>query len=194
MPYITVLVLYLLDVLGGNVEGLVVEGGHDPILGPVLGGQVDRLPGLGLTHLDLLSLGNLHKPHAPGLNLGQAGPSLGLAVGLVGDVDDLLHLLSRHGLRGSLHLGNVAHPLPRILDNAPDCLLFTLAARLFVSFSMFGQIGAVCELFATLFTQIRSLARMKPHVFSQGPRFSKSLLADLTRKRFLSLVPPQMSL
>ena len=94
MPYISVLVLYLLDVLGGDVEGLVVEGGHDPILGPVLGGQVDRLSGLGLAHLDLLGLGDLHEPHAPGLHLGQAGPSLGLAVGLVGDVDDLLHLLS----------------------------------------------------------------------------------------------------
>ena len=187
------LVLNLLDVLGGEVEGLVVEGCHDPVLGSVLGRQVDRLPSLGLGHLDLLGLGDLDKPHGPGLNLGEARPGLGLAV-LVGDVDDLFHLLSRYRLRSCLHLGDVSHLLSRILDYAPDCLLFTLDARLFVSFSMLGQIGAVCELLATFFAQIRGLARMKPHVFSQGPSFSKSLLADLTRKRLFSLMSPQMSL
>ena len=179
------LVLNFLDVLGGEVESLVVEGRHDPVLGSVLGHQVDRLPGLGLGHLDLLSLGDLDKPHAPGL--------LGLAV-LVGDVDDLLHLLGRNGLRSRLRLGDVSHLLPRILHDAPDCLLFTLDSRLFVSFSMLGQIGAVCELLATFFAQIRSLTGVKSHVFGQSPSFSESLLADLTGVRLLSLVSPQMGL
>ena len=133
--------------MGDFLEVLASEGQTD--LGSLLGCQLDLL--VALAHLHVLR----------GL-CRQGVRGLPLVLVLIGDVDDLLPLLLHLGY---CSLGDVGHLLAHVLHDVPDSR-FCFTRGVFVSFLVFGEVGAVSEPLSTLLTQVGLVTSVTAEMFS----------------------------